>query len=76
AIEAAYTGDFMPVTFEGNEEDETWDKTLTSNAQCVNTATTLGLKMKAITLGTRLLIPMDASLELYDRVSVEDTRGL
>jgi len=72
---AAYTGDFMPVTFEGDEENETWDKTLVSNAQCTAKAESLGVQMKANALGTRVIIPMDARVELFDRVKTVDTRG-
>ena len=75
AIQAAYTGDFMPVTFEGDEENETWDKTLVSNAQCTAKAESLGVQMKANALGTRVIIPMDARVELFDRVKTVDTRG-
>uniref|UniRef100_A0A6M3L7C4 Uncharacterized protein n=1 Tax=viral metagenome TaxID=1070528 RepID=A0A6M3L7C4_9ZZZZ len=76
AIQAAYTGDFMPVTFEGDEGNPTWDINITSNQQCEDRAESLGLQMKEQSKATRLLVPMDASVELYDRISIEDERGL
>ncbi len=38
-------------------------------------ATVLGEKMLAEKIGSRLLIPMDARTEIYDRVKVYDARG-
>ena len=76
AIEAAYTGNFMPVTFEGDEFNPTWDVNLPSNDECKELAESLGLQMTANSLSTRVIIPMDARVELYDRVAISDVRGI
>ncbi|KKL86555.1 hypothetical protein LCGC14_1943560 [marine sediment metagenome] len=75
AIEAAYTGAFMPVTFEGDELTVIWERGFVSNAQCAALAASLGIQMRANALGTRVIIPMDARVELFDRVKTVDTRG-
>ncbi len=65
-IEAAYTGTFMPVTETISEEG------LDTNAECDDRAEFYGWQLKDQILGTRLIVPMDARNELYDKVKAED----
>jgi len=67
-IEAAYTGEFMPVTQPISEDG------LDTEAEADNRAAFYGWQLKDQILGTRVLIPMDARVELYDRVKVIDER--
>jgi len=68
-IEAAYTGTFMPVTYSISEDG------LDTEAEADDRATQLGWQLKDQILGTRVIIPMDARVELYDRVEINDQRG-
>ncbi len=64
-----YTGEFMPVTQSISEDG------LDTEAETDARAAELGWQLKDQILGTRVIIPMDARVELYDRVRVEDNRG-
>jgi len=69
AIEAAYTGTFMPVTLMISEDG------LDTESEADTRAAELGWQMKDQLVGTRVIIPMDARVEPYDRVQVKDTRS-
>jgi len=69
SIQAAYTGPFMPVTLSISEDG------LDTEAEADARATALGWQRKDQILGTRVIIPMDARNELYDRVKIVDTRA-
>ena len=66
----AYDGNFMPAT------ETRADVGLTTIAECEVQAKALGKQLKAHQLAQRLIIPMDARVELYDRVSILDVRGV
>ena len=72
---ATYDGPFMPVTAKGDTNSELWETGFRSDAECAIRAAELGWQLKDQRLGTRVVIPMDARVELYDRVSVDDSRG-
>lgn len=65
-----YTGAFMPV-------DSTYylSSVLTA-AAAANEAVVIYQKLKAGTTGAMVRVPMDAALELYDRIQIDDTRGV
>jgi len=64
-----YTGPYMPV-------DKTYrDIGISVIADAAALAAALGRQLKDGTTGARLVIPMDASVELYDRIQCLDTRG-
>ncbi len=69
AIEAHYTGDFMPV------RASSWEIGLNTAAECNDRAEFFGRRLKEQIVGTRVIIPMDARVELYDRVQIEDERA-
>ena len=69
SIEAAYTGPFMPLTQSISEYG------LDTEAEADVRAAQLGWQLKDRILGTRVLIPMDARVELGDRVEVQNSRG-
>ena len=73
---ATYTGPFMPATATGSTDNELWELGYTSADQCRTRAAELGWQLKDQILGTRVIIPMDASVELYDRIKVNDDRGI
>ena len=75
AIEAAYDGEFMPVTASGSTDNILWEIELDTVSQCETRASQLGRQLKDQILGTRVIIPMDARNELYDRVELVDKRG-
>ena len=68
-IEAHYTGGFMPV------RETRWEIGLNTSGECNNRAEFFGRQLKDQILGTRVIIPMDARNELYDRIELEDQRG-
>ncbi len=68
-IETAYTGEFMPVTESKSEYG------LDTEAECDNRAEFYGRQLKDQILGTRVIVPMDARVELYDRIKIYDSRG-
>jgi len=65
-----YVGEFMPRTLSISEEG------LDTQEQADARADTLGRQKKDEMLGKRIIIPMDARVELYDRISILDTRGV
>jgi len=69
-IEDAYTGSFMPITRSISEDG------LDTEAEADARASALGWQLKDQTLGTRVIVPMDARVELYDKVQVKDNRGV
>jgi len=69
SIQAAYTGEFMPVTLSISEDG------LDTEVEADARASALGRQLKDRILGARVVIPMDARVELYDRVKVSDQRG-
>jgi len=68
-INTAYDGAFMPVTY------SMWEYGLESDGQCESRAEAEGKKLKEQILGSRVIIPMDASIELYDKIMVNNTRA-
>jgi hypothetical protein len=68
-IETAYTGRFMPVTKTYVENG------LASDAACTNAAEELSKQIQDQLRASRIIIPMDASIEIGDYVKVEDMRG-
>jgi len=72
---ATYDGPFMEVKASGDTNSELWETGLLSDAECITRATELGWQLKDQILGTRVVVPMDARVELYDRVKVVDTRA-
>ena len=58
----------MPVT------KTIWEEGIITTTEANNRAEAEGKALKDQMLGTRVIIPMDASVELYDRVSIEDYR--
>jgi len=72
---ATYDGPFMPITSSGSTDNPTWELGLNTNEKCINRAAALGWQLKDQMFGQRVIIPMDARVELYDRVSVSDRRG-
>lgn len=64
-----YDGTFMPVLY--SEHDDS----LTTVAACQNRAKALGERLKELLVGGRLIIPVDARVEVLDRVQVNDMRG-
>ncbi len=74
AITATYDGPFMPVTASGGTDSELWEIGLDTVGKCVTRAAELGWQLKDQILGTRVIVPMDARVELYDRVTIEDGR--
>ena len=59
----------MPVTQSISEDG------LDTEAETDARATQLGWQLKDQILGTRVIVPMDARVELYDRVEVQDNRS-
>ncbi len=74
AIETAYDGEFMPVTASGSTDNPIWEIGLDTVTKCETRASELGRQLKDQILGTRVIIPMDARVELYDRVELVDKR--
>ncbi len=74
AITATYDGPFMPVTAKGDMGSELWETGLHTAEECVTRAAELGWQLKDQRRGTRVVIPMDARVELGDRVQVQDSR--
>jgi len=70
---ATYTGDFMPVQALGATNGELWETGFQSDAECRTRAAELGWQLKDQILGTRVVVPMDARVEPYDRVRIEDS---
>ena len=68
-IEDYYTGPFMPVT------ESIYEEGLNTNTECTARAEYLGWHTKDKITGTRVIIPMDASVELGDRIAIDDQRG-
>ena len=72
---ATYDGPFMPVVASGGTDNPLWETGMDTEAECIVRAAQLGWQLKDQRLGTRVLIPMDARVELGDRVKIIDTRG-
>ncbi len=72
---ATYDGSFMPVTAKGDMGGELWETGFRSDEECVLRAAELGWQLKDQRRGTRGVIPMDARVELGDRVQIFDNRG-
>jgi len=68
-IQTAYTGTYMPVT------ESTYEEGLDSVLKCIARAAFYAWQIKDSVLGSRILIPMDASVELCDNVATHDYRG-
>lgn len=64
----AYVGNFMPVI------KSIWEQSFSSTGQCSNRASAEGLQLKQQLLGGRVIIPMDARVELMDRTEMDDSR--
>ncbi len=64
-----YDGEFMPVTQSISEDG------LDTEAEADARAEFLGKQLKDQIRGTRVLIPMDARVELYDRIKIVDARA-
>ncbi len=75
ATTATYDGPFMPVTASGGTDSELWEIGLDTAEKCRDKAAELGWQLKDQILGTRVIVPMDARVELYDRVEVVDKRA-
>jgi len=75
ATTATYDGPFMEVKASGSTDNILWETDLDTVAKCRTRAAELGWQLKDQILGTRVIVPMDARVELYDRVSVKDSRG-
>ncbi|KKN65911.1 hypothetical protein LCGC14_0477280 [marine sediment metagenome] len=73
---ATYDGPFMEVKASGSTDRMLWETGLDTAEKCRNKAAELGWQLKDQIRGTRVIIPMDARVELYDRVEVNDARGL
>ncbi len=73
---ATYDGPFIPVTASGETNSELWETGFRSDAECVTRAAELGWQLKDQRRGTRVVIPMDARVELGDRVLIYDSRGV
>ena len=65
-----YSGAFMPVT------KSYYYSSLTTSALCDAQAAVIGRQLKQAQLAQRIIIPMDSRVELYDKVSIIDTRGV
>ena len=65
-----YDGPFMPVVRSKYQDG------LTTSALCDDQAAIEGRQLKIDQLSQRLIIPMDARVELFDRVSILDTRAV
>jgi len=72
---ATYDGPFMEVKASGSEDNELWETGLQSDAECVVRAAQLGWQLKDQMLGARVIVPMDARVEPYDRIEIDDQRG-
>ena len=72
---ATYDGSFMPVKASGSTDNELWETKLDTDAECRVRAAELGWQLKDQILGTRVIVPMDARVELYDRIEIQDQRG-
>ena len=64
----AYTGKFMSVS------KSYFYPSLTTSGACDTQASVNGRDLKAQLVGARVIIPMDARVELHDRIDVGDTR--
>jgi len=64
-----YSGPFMEVLYTH------YNQGLTTEAQCDNMASALGRQFKDQIRGARVIVPMDARVEIGDRISVVDSRG-
>ena len=64
----AYTGKFMSVS------KSYFYPGITSSGDCETQAAVNGRDLKAQLVGNRVIIPMDARVELHDRISAQDTR--
>lgn len=64
----AYNGKFMPVIKTHYQES------LSTSTACSTLAETLGMELKRQISGGRAIIPMDARVELYDKVQMVDYR--
>ncbi len=71
---ATYDGPFMEVKASGSTDNILWEIGLDTAAKYRVKAAELGWQLKDQILGTRVIIPMDARVELYDRVTIEDGR--
>ena len=67
-IETAYDGGFMPVTY------TIWEQGLASDSACDDRAEQYGMQYKHEKSSSRIVLPMDTSVELYDKVKIENTR--
>lgn len=65
-----YTGSFMPV------QESIWANGFLTIGDCADVATALGQQWKEEQLSARIIIPMDAGAELWDRIGVLDIRGV
>ncbi len=72
---ATYDGPFMPVEASGSTDNMLWEIGLDTAAKCRVKAAELGWQLKDQILGGRVIIPMDARVEPYDRVEINDQRG-
>ena len=75
ATTATYDGPFMEVKASGSTDSILWETGLKTEEECRAKAAELGWQLKDQILGTRVIIPMDARVELYDRVEILDQRG-
>ena len=64
-----YDGSFMPV------QTSRWYEGLTTVGECNTEAAIIGRDLRDKAVGARVIIPMDARVELYDRVEIDDQRG-
>ena len=73
---ATYDGSFMPVKASGSTDSSLWETGMDTAAECRVRAAELGWQLKDQILGTRVIVPMDARVELYDKVKIYDVRGI
>lgn len=72
---ATYDGSFMEVKASGSTDNILWEIGLDTAEKCRARAAELGWQLKDQMLGTRVVVPMDARVELFDRVEINDQRG-
>ena len=65
----AYTGKFMSVS------RSYFYPGITTSGGCDTQASVIGRDLKAQLVGNRVIVPMDARVELHDRIAVIDVRG-
>jgi hypothetical protein len=65
-IKNAYTGQFTPVTH------SLWETSYDTDQRCIDRAEVEGKKIIDSKEGSIIVIPMDAGVELYDRIEVQE----